>query len=200
MVAMAIEPPAAQPETAGEPMFQTTRELFDALPPLPGFRVELIEGNLLVSPLGSPEHSWRAADLHDALFPLRKERGWSGSPQGPGICIEGPRDSASPDYVLSPPDCNRWGNELLSSGVIMAAEIVSPSSIHTDRVAKLHLYALGKIPVYLLIDPIAQPPVVTVYSNLQDGEYRTATSVAMGKVICLPSPIDFELDTSMIRA
>ncbi|GAA2881702.1 hypothetical protein GCM10020220_084920 [Nonomuraea rubra] len=43
----------------------------------------------------------------------------------------------------------------------MAAEIVSPSSIHTDRVAKLHLYALGKIPVYLLIDPIAQPPVVT---------------------------------------
>ncbi|WP_230465913.1 Uma2 family endonuclease [[Actinomadura] parvosata] len=152
-----------------------------------------------MSPVGSPEHSWRAADLHDALFPLRKERGWSGSPQGPSICIEGPRDSFSPDYVLTPPDCSRWGDELLSSGVIMAAEVVSPTSTLADRVTKPRLYALGRVPVYLLIDPIAEPPAVTVYSNIQDGKYCTTTSVALGKRIHLPSPIDFELDTSMIR-
>src|SRR5687767_2792822 len=67
MVAMAIEPPATEPEETSTPTPRTTRELFDALPPLPGFRVEVIEGKLIVSPMGDPEHTWMVADLHDAL-------------------------------------------------------------------------------------------------------------------------------------
>ncbi|WP_326637780.1 Uma2 family endonuclease [Nonomuraea fuscirosea] len=203
---MMIESPATQPEESSEHMPQTSentpgtaRELFDALPPLPGFRVEVIEGKLIVSPLGSPEHHWSSADLHDAFYPLRKERGWVGSPQGPGICIEGPRDSLSPDYVLTHEKCERWGNELLSSGVLLVAEVVSPSSVYADREEKLRLYALGKIPVYLLIDPIAQSPTVTVYSDVSNGKYRLALTESMGKVVMLPTPINFELDTSMIR-
>lgn len=206
MVAMMIESPAIQPEESSEHMPQTStntprtaRELFDALPPLPGFRAEVIEGKLIVSPLGTPEHHWASADLHDAFYPLRKERGWVGSPQGPGICIQGPRDALSPDYVLTHEKCERWGNELLSSGVILVAEIVSPSSVYADREEKPRLYALGKIPIYLLIDPIAPSPTVTVYCDIVDGKYRHALSETMGKVVLLPDPVRFELDTSMIR-
>ncbi|MGN9841733.1 Uma2 family endonuclease [Nonomuraea sp. H19] len=198
MVAMAIEPPATQSEETSTPTPRTTRELFDALPPLPGFRVEVIEGKLIVSPMGDPEHTWMAADLHDALLPLRAERGWRGAPGGPNVCIEGPRDSLVPDYVLTPQHCPRWGQgELLSSGVIMTAEVVSPSSVRTDREDKLRLYALGKVPIYLLIDPIAKSPSATVYSDIKDGEYRAFTSVPFGKPLYLPAPIDFELDTSI---
>ncbi|WP_431910901.1 Uma2 family endonuclease [Nonomuraea jabiensis] len=176
----------------------TARELFDALPPLPGFRVEVIEGKLIVSPMGTPEHTWMAVDLNNALFPLCKERGWRGAPGGLNVCIEGPRDSLIPDYVLTHPLCPRWGpGELLSSGVMMVAEIVSPSSVHTDREEKRRLYALGRVPVYLLIDPIADEPSVTAFSDIERGVYQRMTRVIIGTPIALPSPVDFKLDTSI---
>lgn len=196
MVAMAIEPPTAKPEKPSTRMPRTARELFDALPPLPGLRVEVIEGKLIVSPAGSPEHFLRGDELAFVLHRLRKERGWHGG-IGPWICIDGPRDLLQPDYVLWSPDCKRWGDELLSPGVIMAAEVVSPSSVRTDRKDKRRLYALGRVPVYLLIDPIAESPCVTVHSDFNDGKYRAVNTVSLGKTLHLPEPIDFELDTSI---
>ncbi|TDD39656.1 Uma2 family endonuclease [Nonomuraea terrae] len=179
----------------------TARELFDALPPLPGLRVEIIEGKLIVSPMGTPEHQWLAADLHDALLLLRRERRWRGSPGGPNICIEGPRDSLAPDYVLVRPDCGRWGDgELLSSEVLMVAEVVSPSSVRVDLEEKPRLYAVGKVSVYLLIDPMGKTPSVTVFSDIKDDAYQTTTKVAMGTPIMLPPPVDFELDTSIFKS
>ncbi|MFI7699033.1 Uma2 family endonuclease [Nonomuraea sp. NPDC049480] len=179
-------------------MPRTVRELFDALPPLPGFRVEVIEGKLIVSPMGNPEHTWMAVDLHNALLPLSIERGWRGAPGGLNVCIQGPRDSFVPDYVLTPPDCHRWGaGELLSSGVIMVAEVVSPSSVRIDREDKVRLYALGQVPVYLLIDPLAKEPSATVHSDIKKDIYDTIFTVPLGKPLYLPDPVDFELDTSI---
>ncbi|MFF4617920.1 Uma2 family endonuclease [Nonomuraea jabiensis] len=175
---------------------RTVRELFDVLPPLPGFRVEVIEGKLIVSPSGTPEHFLASDELAYALRPLRRERGWHGA-YGPLICIDGPRHSLQPDYVLWPDDCKRWGNELLSPGVLMVSEVVSPSSVRDDREEKVRLYALGKVPVYLLIDQVAASPSATVYSAIEDGVYRTIESVPMGKQLYLPDPINFELDTSI---
>lgn len=201
MVAMTTSEPGGTPARSGEdPTPLTTRELFDALPPLPGLRAEVIEGKLIVSPLGSPEHSWIAADLHDVLLPLRRRHGWRGSPGGVNVCIEGPRDSLVPDYVLAPADCPRWGTlELLSSGVLMVAEVVSPSSVHTDRHEKVKVYARGRVPVYLLIDPRPERPSVTVFSGAGDRGYGTMTEVAMGSPVLLPEPVGFELDTSALK-
>lgn len=42
------------PETASKPLPGTARELFDALPQLPGLRTEIIDGRLIVSPVGTP--------------------------------------------------------------------------------------------------------------------------------------------------
>jgi Uma2 family endonuclease len=180
---------------------RTARELFDALPPLPGFRAEVIEGKLIVSPMGSPEHAWMAVALHDTLRPLAHERGWRGAPGLLNVCIAGPRDSLVPDYTLTPPACPRWGEgELLSSGLIMVAEIVSPGSVRVDREDKPRLYAVGRVPVYLLVDPIGETPGVTVFSDIKDGAYQTTTRVAMGAPITLPPPVDTKLDTSIFMA
>ncbi|MFG1707896.1 Uma2 family endonuclease [Nonomuraea sp. M3C6] len=177
----------------------STRELFDALPPLPGLRVELIEGKMIVSPMGSPKHTWTAVFLHNALLPLSLERGWLGAPGGLDVCIEGPRDTLAPDYVLTHPECPLWGHELRSSGVFMVAEVVSPSSVRIDHEEKVRLYALGKVPIYLLIDPISKTPNVTVFSDIKDDTYRTIVKVDMGTAIKLPAPVDFELDTSIFK-
>ncbi|MEV1244323.1 Uma2 family endonuclease [Nonomuraea sp. NPDC049750] len=203
MVAMAIrdDEDTEQEQVSNSLLPSTARELFDALPELPGLRAEVIEGNLIVSPVGSPEHSWIGSDLFVALLPLRDERGWRASLGTLNICIDGSRDSLVPDYVLAPRDCPRWGTyELQSQHLFMVAEVVSPSSVHRDHHEKPQIYAQGGVPVYLLIDPIAAQPAATVFSEIKDGVYQQAARAVMGAPLHLPKPIDFELDTSIFKA
>jgi hypothetical protein len=53
------------------------------------------------------------------------------------------------------------------------------------------------VPVTLLVDPISEPPTVTVFSGLQDGRYTESASVEMGKRLYIPEPVDVELDTAI---
>ncbi|MEU1730038.1 Uma2 family endonuclease [Streptosporangium sp. NPDC020145] len=186
------------PETASHPLPGTPRELFEALPQLPGLRTEIIDGRLIVSPVGTPEHARIAMRLYGALLPLIEEKGWDGFSGNVDVCIDGPRDPVEPDFVLAPPDCPRWGErELLSSGLIMVAEIVSPGSVADDRDRKPGVYALGEVPVMVIIDPVATPATVTVLSDPKEGAYLTSTRVAMGSPVHLPEPVGFTLDTSV---
>ncbi|MEV8631195.1 Uma2 family endonuclease [Streptosporangium sp. NPDC051023] len=186
------------PETASHPLPGTPRELFDALPQLPGLRTEIIDGRLIVSPVGTPEHGWTATLLAYELYELVRERGWHAYTGNVDVCIDGPRDPVEPDFVLAPPDCPRWGErELLSSGLIMVAEIVSPGSVTDDRDRKPGVYALGEVPVMVLIDPVATPPTVTVLSDPKEGVYLTSARVAMGSPVHIPDPVGFTLDTSI---
>jgi putative restriction endonuclease len=133
-----------------------------------------------------------------ALFPLLEEHYWESFVGNVDICIEGPCDTVVPDYCLAPVDAPLWGDrELLSSGLIMAAEVVSTGSMETDRATKPRIYAEGGIPIMLIIDPIASPPTVTVLSDPEKGAYRTMVHTQLGKPVRLPSPVDFDLDTSI---
>jgi Uma2 family endonuclease len=202
MVAMMAEDHALPETTDDRQVLRTIRESLDALPKLPpGYRAEIIKGNLIVSPAGTPEHGLCASRLHRALIPVMDREGWEAWVGGSiDVCIEGPRDQLEPDLVLAALDCPRWGpHEFLSTGVVMAAEVVSPSSVRQDRDDKPGLYALGRVPVYLLIDPLAKPPSVTVYSGIDDGAYRKVSTVPMGEPLHLPAPVDFELDTSIFK-
>ncbi|MEU3164071.1 Uma2 family endonuclease [Streptosporangium sp. NPDC006930] len=186
------------PETSSQPLPGTARELFDALPQLPGLRAEIIDGRLVVSPMGTPEHARIAMRLYRALLPLLEEKEWDGFSGNVDVCMDGPRDPIVPDFVLAPEDCPRWGaRELLSSGLLMVAEIVSPGSTFDDRDRKPAIYASGGVPVMLLIDPVVSPATVTVLSDPKEDEYRTSTRVEMGSRLHLPEPVDFTLDTSI---
>ncbi|WP_344970910.1 Uma2 family endonuclease [Streptosporangium fragile] len=186
------------PETASRPLPATARELFDALPSLPGLRTEVIDGRLIVSPVGTPEHGWLAMLLAYEMHQMIMDRDWRAYTGNVDVCIDGPRDPVEPDFVVAPADCPRWGErELLSSGLVMVAEIVSPGSVVDDRERKPGIYASGGIPVMLLIDPVAAPATVTVLSDPKEGEYRTFTRVAVGSPLHIPDPVGFTLDTSV---
>lgn len=185
-------------ETSSQPLPSTARELFDALPQLPGLRTEIINGRLIVSPVGTPEHGWLAMLLAYELHPLIMRNGWRSYTGNVDVCIDGPRDPVEPDFVLARVDCPRWGaRELLSSGLLMVAEIVSPGSVIEDRDRKPDIYASGGVPVMLLVDPVATPATVTVLSDPKEGAYRTSTRVEMGSHLHIPEPVDFTLDTSI---
>jgi Uma2 family endonuclease len=176
----------------------TPREVFDALPSLPGLRTEIIDGRLIVSPVGTPEHADKAVLLFRALLPLMDENDWRLYPGNVDVCIGGSRDPVEPDLVVAPANCPRWGHrELLSSGLKMVAEVVSPGSTVDDRERKPGIYARGGVPVYLLIDPVATPASVTVYSEPVDGCYQTSSTVVMGGELHIPKPIDMPLTTSI---
>ncbi|MFF3444099.1 Uma2 family endonuclease [Streptosporangium sp. NPDC002721] len=198
MVTTARGRPSRHAPSEKTPPARTARDLLETLPPTPGFRAEVIDGNLIVSPVGTPEHSWSATLLSYALQPIVMERKWRAHVGGVNVCIDGPRDSLIPDFVLAPADCPRRGTlELRSSGLIMVTEIVSPGSARIDRDDKPRIYAAGGVPIMLIVGPIATPPAVTVLSDPGEGGYRAVTRVQLGKPLRIPSPVDFDLDTSI---
>ncbi|MEV0202596.1 Uma2 family endonuclease [Nonomuraea sp. NPDC050691] len=179
---------------------ETGRELFDALPELPGFRAEVIEGSVVLTPVGTPEHADCAMELSYFLAPVIRERGWKGYAGNIDVCLDGSREPVEPDYVLAPSDCPRWGErELCSSGLIMVAEVVSKGSIVRDRTEKPRLYAAAGVPIYLLIDIVATPQTVTVHSAIDDGAYIAVATVPIGSAVRLPAPVNLELDTSIFK-
>ncbi|MFC4112236.1 Uma2 family endonuclease [Nonomuraea zeae] len=81
----------------------------------------------------------------------------------------------------------------------MVAEVVSRSSVRIDREDKRRLYALGRVPLYLLIDPLAESPSLSVFSEIKDEAYQVMTTECIGTPIKLPAPVDFELHTSIFK-
>ncbi|MEU8034945.1 Uma2 family endonuclease [Streptosporangium sp. NPDC049078] len=189
---------APSPETASLRLPHTPHELYDALPPLPGLRAEVIEGKLVVSPLSGPEYAQVAMRLFAELHRPIKDGDLNAYTGNVAVRVDGSHDLVVPDFVLAPEDCPRWGDrELRSSGLLMVAEIVSPGSIFDDRDRKPAIYASGGVPVMLLINPVVSPATVTVLSDPKEGEYRTSTRVEIGSRLHLPEPVDFTLDTSI---
>ncbi|MFC0864964.1 Uma2 family endonuclease [Sphaerimonospora cavernae] len=191
--------PALAP-VPGRPLPSTPRALFDALPPLECLRAEIIDGRLTVSRLGTIEHARAAMQLFESLIPIIDERGWHAWTRNVDVCIDGTHEPVVPDFVLAPVNCTRWGGrELLSSGLKLVAEVVSPGSAHDDRELKPDIYARGGVPVMLLIDPLAESGTVTVFSEPKEGRYQVISTVTFGREIYIPDPIDFTLDTSVFK-
>ncbi|MFI6799794.1 Uma2 family endonuclease [Streptosporangium canum] len=180
------------------PLPRTPREFFESLPPTLRLRAEIIDGNLILSPSGSPQHARIARRLSRALIPVEDGNDWESFSGDVDICIEGPRDIAVPDYCLVRMNAPLWGDrEILSSGLVMAAEVVSPGSKKMDHTVKPGIYAACGIPIMLIIDPVASPPMITILSDPENGTYRTTTDAPLGKPVRIPAPVDFELDTSI---
>ncbi|MFL6052429.1 MAG: Uma2 family endonuclease [Actinoallomurus sp.] len=190
---------AEEGATAGPPFSDLRlRDLYDRLVPNLGrWRAEIIDGRLIIGPRGTPGERWMTVVLGEALAPPARERGWRVYP-GLDVCLPGTREPFEPDFAMAPKDAPRWGErEVFTDGLVMVGEIVSPASIEDDRVKKPRIYSRGRVPVTLLVDPVCDPPTVTVFSRLKDGAYTEETEVTMGEKLHVPEPVDFTLDTAI---
>ena len=126
---------------------------WNALDREPYLHYELSDGVLVMTPRPAPRHQYvvkRVADaledqLPSALVPL--------------IDVEVPirRGPAAthraPDVVVVPRSVlERESSRVDSAEVLLAVEVVSPGSVSTDLILKVHEYASVGIPVYLIID------------------------------------------------
>ena len=164
----------------------------------PGSRVELIDGELVVSPTGSVWDSAAVDELMEQLFALKRRRGWAFHTNLTAH-IPPTRERLIPDLMIAPkgsPPFSEW--ELLAPAVLLAAEVVSPSSRRRDREQKPRAYAQGGVPLYVLIDRFASPPAVTLFSEPGEDGYGRRLVAAAGEPLRLPKPFGIALDTARL--
>jgi Uma2 family endonuclease len=168
-------------------------ELFSATAPK-GWRVELIEGEICVTPPANGEHEEIVSELSGQI---RDHDKGLGRYTGIGLDVPGASRTGRvvPDLVIAPKgsfsDREEWHDP---SPVLLVAEVTSDSTAERDREQKIQGYARAGIPLYLLIDREAGEAVI--HAEPSADEYAKSSRCKLGLAVSLPAPLGFELDTA----
>jgi len=148
---------------AGDTMQAKRRATYEDLMRVPDTMVaEIVDGELVVSPRPASRHALAGSEIVGDLIPI-----FHGSPArfGPGgwwILIE-PELHFGDDVLV--PDIAAWRCQRMATVPDTAAftlppdwvcEIISPSSVRHDRIAKMRCYARNGVETVWLVDPIAR--------------------------------------------
>lgn len=157
------------------------------------WRVELIDGSLLVSPSPAGLHQrletrlWHAIDAaapnNFEVLTTINVRVASGRILIPDLAVV--TNPGSEQLVWDAPD------------VAMIIEIESPSSVAMDRAIKPPLYAAAGIPRYLRIE-LAEQGAAAVQYTLVGGRYEAVVETAVGEMLRLVEPFAAELDLTAL--
>lgn len=166
---------------------------FEEFEPPEGVKVELLRGVIVM--MASPDlvHNMIVEDLIDQIPRKRWAR-----LQTQDVDILDEASEPVPDLVVLDRDAMPGSGRLLPSSLVtMLVEVVSKSSIHQDYVIKRSIYAAGKVPAYLILDPImAQCVLLTKPSGEgEDADYQAQQITKFGDRLLL-EVLGLELDTS----
>ena len=189
MTAMAHEPLTQE---------QVLLEGFLALDTPEGFRAELIEGEIVVTPPPDGEHEkYISRIVRQVIKRSVTEMDFSGNK---GLRLRSgeacPKNHVVPDVTLAPLERDIFGGAdswMPCDGVAMVLEVTSTKP-KADREAKRRCYARGGIPLYLLVDRDAAS--VTLFSDPEKDDYRELCTRPFGKPLTLPAPFSFDLETT----
>ena len=133
----------------------TAREVreFIAAAPLATPRYELVDGELLVTPSPAPPHQLAVGHiLFELTLYLREQPVAVALPSPSDIEVEPEQVTQSDIFVLSNPEMDRIVRDgFPANELLVAIEVISPSSARHDRVTKRALYQ-RRIPEYWIVD------------------------------------------------
>ncbi|GES30326.1 Uma2 family endonuclease [Streptomyces angustmyceticus] len=159
---------------------------------LPGYRIEIIGGELTVTPPADGPHADSLTDLTFAFAPAHGAE--TRVAQAMGVWLpDGPEDYAVPDLAVVDAD---YRDHLLSDNCYdpavfrMVLEVTS-SNYATDLKKKVAAYAIAKIPVYVVID--RKKDRVHVLTDPFANEYRCHRVHAPGQQLTLPESLGAEI-------
>src|SRR6266478_1844473 len=123
----------------------------------PGVRLELVDGNVAVSPSPRPPHSHVCQQLSYVLVGHIKAHDL-GMLLGDVDTIFGEYDVRRPDLIYFRKDRVHLidPDEAIDGSPDLCIEIVSPSSGTIDRKDKFKQYASARVPFYWIVDPPAK--------------------------------------------
>lgn len=161
----------------------------------PGFRVEILEGSLVISPPPLIKHSGIVSRVMVQLEPRL--------PEG-RICLQrtsienddGSEDYAVPDLLVLPSSVGEEDEWLFPADTAdLALEVTGRGNATVDTVVKVRMYAEWRIPIFLLVDPRTGKTVL--YSDPREGKYQAVHIFKFGDPVALPEPLkDVTIDTS----
>jgi Uma2 family endonuclease len=142
-----------------------------------GYRTELFEGRLVVSPpAASLAHAYAATKLSQRLFSFLPDNLMA--VQAPGVYYTR-HNYYIPDLVVVEREAFKGRQEgFAPEAILLVVEVLSPSSLSHDHVLKRHAYAKAGMKHYWILDPKAK----TVRVLRLDGEsYVDAQVVELGQ-------------------
>jgi Uma2 family endonuclease len=128
-------------------------------------RAEIIEGRLVVSPMPVIWHERVCLWLHDQFRDVSDEKGWFIDRAGE-ILLPPTSDLVEPDVMVlsDADDLPDLESRRPLDHVLLAAEVISRSSVREDREVKPRAFALAGIPLYVLVDRFTSPVTVSLFS------------------------------------
>ena len=155
-------------------------------------RIELFDGSLHVTPSATPYHqriSRRLANTFDSGANAVGLEVW----EALNVRLR-PGRVPIPDVVVASGIDEK--NPIVDAAhVSLVCEITSPSNASTDKVLKMHYYATGGIPWYLLIDE--QAGSMHLY-RLVDSAYVEHAASKAGEILRLTEPVAVALDPAVL--
>ena len=134
----------------GMPAHQTewTAEMVKALPD-DGKRYEVLDGILFVSPSPSWQHQRAVRILLVALDAYCREHSLGEALAAPADIELSPKDLVQPDVFVVPEIRSSWADV---RSLLLACEVISPSTARSDRYDKRRTYQRHGVPEYWIID------------------------------------------------
>jgi Uma2 family endonuclease len=149
----------------------------------PGVRLELVDGEVAVSPSPEPKHSFIDSKLRKILLNYIDEHDL-GALFGDVDTIFGEHDVRRPDLIFFAKDrLHLIGEKAMEGPPDLCVEIISPSSTKTDRRDKFEQYQAGKVAHYWIVDP--KPRTIEGF-KLVRGKYKPTGGGKRDEVVSVP--------------
>jgi Uma2 family endonuclease len=122
-----------------------------------GRRHEVLDGELFVT----PAPSWRHQEVIEALYPKLRDyvvkHGLGWAKLSPADIVFSPRRLLQPDlFVVPPHDGGKPRAWAEVKSLLLAVEVLSPSTAHADRNRKRVIYQNERVPEYWIVDADAR--------------------------------------------
>ncbi len=165
---------------------------FEGFEPPEGVKVELLRGVIVMMAAPDLVHNMIMEGLVDQLPRSRWAR-----LQTQDVDIVGEASEPVPDLVVVARDDVPNSGPLPSPLITMVVEVVSKSSVHQDYVVKRSIYAAGRVPAYLVIDPVMAHSVLLTRpaGDGEDADYLSQEITKFGDSLPLEI-LGLEVDTS----
>jgi Uma2 family endonuclease len=156
----------------------------------PGVRLELVDGEIAVSPSPTPEHSYVVLELAAVLRQHVKQRKL-GRIYADVDTIVGEHQVRRPDILyFSNARLKLVGRKAMEGPPDLAVEVISPSSVEIDREDKFTQYAAAGTANYWIVDPTQK--TIEAY-RLAKGTYKAAGNGHLDDVVGLPPFPDLKI-------
>ncbi|MFF0216259.1 Uma2 family endonuclease [Streptomyces vinaceus] len=167
-------------------------QAFEDLEVPEGFKAELLRGDIVM--MAGPDWVHNLIVLHvQKQIPLDK---WY-PVQTQDISIPGESSEPQPDLVVVEHGAFDGPGRLVPAPAItLLVEVVSKNSVDTDYGIKRSMYAAGKVPVYLVIDPFAAECLLLTEpaGTGEEADYKVERRVGFGDPVPLEI-LGIKLDT-----